>query len=78
MLKTFKLIENAKEEEQEIYASALYIKEMYVPDYKTLEATGKVSFFKFTTLTDLDNYLRNNLHKKQHKIFHFKGHKRYK
>lgn len=57
MLKTFKLIENAKEEEQEIYASALYIKEMYVPDYKALEATGKVSFFKFTTLADIVNYV---------------------
>lgn len=57
MLKTFKLIEGAKEEDQEIYASSIYIKEMLVPNYKVLEETGKVEFYKLTDLNDIVNYI---------------------
>ena len=56
MLKTFKVILDVKEEEQEIYASALYIEEMAIPNYKALEQ-GKVEFFKLKDIKEISNFV---------------------
>ena len=56
MLKTFKVILDVKEEEQEIYASALYIDEMAIPNYKALEQ-GKVEFFKLKDTREISNFV---------------------